>query len=111
MKIYAVRDRLIDYFQTPFVAPGDNEVKAAMARMINNGEVTSDIQQAPHQFQIWCLGEVHEDGHIEPQQVIVAECASLIRSGLRTGAGPGNAEATDAVGGGGTPPGRPPSDA
>lgn len=93
MKIYAIRDRLINYYMQPFAAPGDKEVMSAVATTINNG-ANSDIAQAPHHFEIWQLGEVHEDGHIEPSQILVCDCASLIRTGLRKspGAQPGGSE-------------------
>lgn len=82
--IYAVRDRLIDYFMTPFCAPSDKHVLASLANVINNTEATDAIAQAPHHFEIWKLGTVHEDGHIEPQQGLITDCASLVRPGIRT---------------------------
>lgn len=85
MKIYAIRDRLIDYFQQPFVGPNDNAVKASLSNHISNPEATDAIAQAPHHFEIWELGEVHEDGHIEPSQKLVCDCSSLIRPSVRTG--------------------------
>lgn len=85
MKIYAVRDRLIDYFMQPFAAPGDKEVMASLARTINTGEATSDISQAPHQFELWKLAEVTEDGHIVPNRELVCDCASLVRRDIRRG--------------------------
>lgn len=90
MKIYAVRDRLIDYFMQPFIGPDDKNVLASVARLINQGEVTSDIAQAPHQFEVWKLGEIGEDGHITAEKAYLADCSSLIRPGIRErGAGPG----------------------
>jgi len=85
MKIYALRDRLIDYFLVPFVAPGDNEVKAALAQRINTttGGIEDALIQAPHHFELWELGEVHQDGHIEAKQSLVCDCSSLIRRGVR----------------------------
>lgn len=85
MRIYAIRDRLIDYFMAPFAAPGDKEVLAAMAHRINLvGETNDAIAQAPHHFEIWKLGEVNEDGHITAAQDFIADCSSLIRRGIRS---------------------------
>jgi len=83
MQIYAIRDRLIDYFMQPFVGPDDKQVMASVARLVNNGEVTSDIAQAPHQFEIWKLGNITEDGHLVPERQYLGDCASLIRVDIR----------------------------
>lgn len=83
MNIYAIRDRLIDYFQQPFVGPDDKNVLASVARLINNGEITSDIAQAPHHFEVWRLGQVTEDGHLVPGRELLQDCAALIRPGIR----------------------------
>lgn len=84
MKIYAIKDRLIDYFMQPFAGPEDKAVMAAIARTINNVGDMSDIAQAPHHFEIWQLGQVTEDGHLIPERALIADCASLVRPGLRT---------------------------
>jgi len=91
VKIYAIRDRLIDYFMQPFVGPDDKNVLASVARLVNQGEVTSDIQQAPHHFEVWQLGQVTEDGHLVPERALIADCSSLVRRGIRAPgeAGPG----------------------
>lgn len=83
MKIYALKDRLIDYFMQPFIGPDDKNVLASVARLVNQGDVTSDITQAPHQFEVWSLGYIAEDGHIVPEKTYLADCSSLIRAGLR----------------------------
>lgn len=83
MKIYAVRDRLLDYFQQPFVGAGDPHVKAALARLINDQEATQDVAQAPQHFEVWSLGEITEDGHITARRELVCDCSSLIRRGVR----------------------------
>jgi len=84
MKIYAIRDRLIDYFMQPFVGPEDKAVLASVARLVNQGEVTSDIAQAPHQFEVWSLGQVTDDGHLVPERQYLGDCSSLVRPGRRT---------------------------
>lgn len=79
MRIYAIRDRLIDYFMQPFVGPDDKNVLASVARLVNQGEITSDITQAPHHFEVWQLGEVQEDGTVVAHKELLADCASLVR--------------------------------
>ncbi|QXP08205.1 MAG: nonstructural protein [Arizlama microvirus] len=80
MKIYAIRDRLINYFMQPFVGPDDKSVLASVARLVNTGEVTSDIAQAPHQFEVWTLGHVTEEGHLVPEREYLGDCSSLVRN-------------------------------
>lgn len=106
MKIYAVRDRLIDYFLQPFVGPDDKNVLAAIANDVNKLEATSAIAQAPHHFEIWELGEVDQEGHITPKLNFLADCSSLIRRGIRTGddEGPGRPGPRTAVTRGQEPP-------
>lgn len=106
MKIYAIKDRLIDYFMQPFVGPDDKAVLASVARLINQGEVTSDIAQAPHQFEVWALGIVQEDGTLTAEREYLADCSSLIRGGIREGRGNqrGSEETPSAEVGRGRPP-------
>lgn len=85
-KIYAVKDRLLEYFMQPFAAPGDKEVMGALATTINRAlknEEPYDIAQAPHHFEIWELGEVDEDGHIIPSRRLICDCSSLVRGDIR----------------------------
>lgn len=84
MNIYAVRDRLIDYYMQPFVGPSDKEVMSALARTVNNTGDTNGITQAPHHFELWELGKVDDEGNITPTRKLVCDCASLIRAGVRT---------------------------
>lgn len=83
MKIYAIRDRLIDYWMQPFAAPEHKAVQQALARQVNDGPETSDIAQAPHQFELHQLGFVTEDGHLSPEREFICDLSSLIRPGLR----------------------------
>jgi len=86
MKIYAVRDRLIDYYMQPFVGPNEKEVMHALSRTINNSEDTNGIAQAPHHFELWELGIIDdEEGQITPTRRLVCDCASLIRGNIRKG--------------------------
>lgn len=82
MKIYAIRDRLVDYFMTPFAAPETKPVMAALATTINSGD-HSDIATNPHHFELWQLGQVQEDGHITPSREFICDLSSLIRPGVR----------------------------
>jgi len=86
MRIYAVRDRLIDYYMQPFVGPNEKEVMAALARTVNNEVDTNGISQAPHHFELWELGTIDEEGNITPTRKLICDCASLIRGGVRTAA-------------------------
>jgi len=84
VKIYAIRDRLVDYFMTPFAAPETRPVMAALATTINSGD-SSDLAANPHHFELWELGQVQEDGHITPTREFVCDLSSLIRPGIRKG--------------------------
>ena len=83
MKIYAIRDRLLDYYMQPFAGPEDKAVLASIARMINTQGEQSDIAQAPHHFEVWELGSIDEEGHINPTRKLIADCSSLVRPGIR----------------------------
>lgn len=98
IKIYAVRDRLIDYYMQPFIGPSDKEVMSALARTINNTEDTNGIAQAPHHFELWELGTIGEEGEITPTRKLVCDCASLIRRGVRSRTQREGQEAPDAAG-------------
>lgn len=109
MKIYAIKDRLIDYFLTPFAAPGDKEVMASVAATINRPGNNDAIAQAPHHFEVWSLGHVTEDGHLVPEREFLGDCSSLVRRGVREGGGTPTAEQLARHGGAvlGTPTGTP----
>lgn len=98
MKIFAVRDRLLDYYMQPFVGPSHKEVQAALARTVNNFEDTNGISQAPHHFELWELGEITEEGHITPTRILICDCASLVRAGVRSRAEREGREAAEAAG-------------
>lgn len=82
MKIYAVKDRLIDYFLQPFAGPDDKNVLAAVSQQINSGD-THAISQAPQHFEVWRLGEVDQEGNLIARKEFIADCASLVRPGIR----------------------------
>ncbi|AXH75812.1 MAG: nonstructural protein [Microviridae sp.] len=88
MNIYCIRDRMLDYFQDPFVAPNDYNVLASVSNVINNPEVQSAIAQAPHHFEIWRIATVDDQGHINESREFLADCSSLVRA-QRQPAAPG----------------------
>lgn len=82
MKIYAIRDRLLDYYQQPFIAQDDKPVLGAVSHQLATGN-NLDWQNAPHHFEIWRLGKVTEEGHLEQDRELLATLDSLIRADLR----------------------------
>lgn len=86
MKIYAVRDRLIDYFLKPFIADSDKQVLASAAAAINLEDNRDPIAQTPSHFEIWRLGEIDENtGNVKATPELLADASSLLRPGLREG--------------------------
>lgn len=79
MKIYAIKDRMIDYFMTPFAAPNDNEVMASLSNEINREGNLNAIAAAPHHFEIHCLGEVDDSGNLHAKREFVCDCSNLVR--------------------------------
>jgi len=97
VKIYAVKDRLIDFYQQPWVAPGDKEAMTAIAAAVNNQENMSAIAQAPHHFELWRLGEVDDEGHIAASKEFLGDCSGFVRGNIRPNSGPHKgARATEA---------------
>lgn len=85
MNLYALRDRLIDYFMRPFTAPSDQEVMQSIAQVINSGDTSNAVTQAPHHFEIWKLAEIDEQGYVKGEgRCLVCDCSSLVREGVRT---------------------------
>lgn len=79
MKIYALRDRLLNYYLPPFVAPDDNQVKASLANLVNSRDNTG-VSQAPQHFELWRLGEVTPEGHVLGGKELLCDCHALIRA-------------------------------
>lgn len=85
-KLYAIRDRLLDYFMQPFAGPGDKAVLAAVAIQINSQGETNAIAQTPQHFEVWRLAEIDEQtGQVGGERELIADCASLVRPNLRQG--------------------------
>lgn len=81
VQIYALRDRLIDYFMTPFPAHRDREVLNSIAAMVNREGSDDPIHQAPHHFEVWKLCEIDENGQAHGKPELIADCSTLIRAG------------------------------
>lgn len=79
MNIYALKDRMIDYFLAPFAAAKDQDVMAAISQRINNVSDQDPLAQAPHHFELWRLGQVTDQGHLEANREFLADCSTLIR--------------------------------
>jgi len=71
---------MIDYFMVPFAAPNDNEAMAGIAHEVNREESQGAIQQAPHHFELYSLGEIDDNGIIFPKKELVCDCSSLVRA-------------------------------
>lgn len=85
LKLYAIRDRLVDYFMQPFIAPSDEQVLASVAQLIN-GKDPHVIKDAAHHFEIWRLAEVDEKtGQVGGDREFLCDCASLIRGDIWKG--------------------------
>lgn len=81
MNIYAIHDRLIDYWLRPFAAPDDKEIMHSLSTQINKENANvNPIAQAPHHFDVYRIGSVTEDGHIKPERELICTCSSLVRT-------------------------------
>lgn len=84
MNLYAIRDRLLDYYMQPFVGPTDKQVLASIANIVNSETSENAITKAPHHFEIWRLAKITEaTGWVERQLSLLADCSSLVRPGVR----------------------------
>lgn len=83
MKIYCLRDRLLDYMLPAFLMPGDKEALAAISNTINHGEQNSALAQSPQHFEVWRLGEILETGKIKESQELLADASGLVRERFR----------------------------
>lgn len=82
-KIYAVRDRLLDFFMPPFLGPSTKQVLASLAQIINGENSEHPLAKKPQHFEIFCLGEVNENGDVKADKEFLCDATSLIRNGLR----------------------------
>lgn len=70
---------MIDYFMVPFPAPSDAEAMAGIATAVNDINTNGAIQNAPHHFELYLLGELDEHGTIFPKKELVCDCSALVR--------------------------------
>lgn len=85
MKLYSIRDRLLNYYMQPFIGPGDNQTLAAISNDINNEERNGPLQKTPSHFEVWTLATIDEEtGDVTPAKEFLADCASLIRPSIRS---------------------------
>jgi len=78
VKIYAIHDRLIEFWMRPFAAPDAKEVMHSLATQVNTNDV-NPISQAPHHFDLYELGHVDDTGHLKPERKLICTLSSLIR--------------------------------
>jgi len=97
MRIYAIRDRLIDYFMRPFFLENDKAAMQAIAEIVNDKEGASAIAQTPHQFELWRLADIEENGEVKGSKEYLGDASGLIRTGVRpdTNRRPGSDESKD----------------
>lgn len=95
MKIYALRDRFLDYYLDPVTQHDDKAALQAVSTHVS-GDLNDAIQSAPHHFELWRLGKV-ENGHVIPEKEFLADVHSLVRARRpATGAKPATPERTAA---------------
>lgn len=97
MKLYAVRDRLIDYYMQPFVGPSDKAVLSSIANVVN-GDGNEPIAKKPEHFEVWRLAEIDEQtGQVGGEREFLADASSLLRRSIRpdTETGPGQGALAD----------------
>lgn len=105
MNIYAIRDRLIDYFMQPFIGPDDKMVLAAIAVSVNTPDSKEPIHHAPHHFEIWRLGKIdQETGEVIRDRELLGDASSLVRGSDGEGTATGGSEIHPATGGSQRPP-------
>lgn len=103
MKLFAIRDRLLDYFQNPVAFDQAQHVQRNLATTINNPEMVNEITQAPDHFELWQIAEVDDQGHVVEKRELICNCSSLIRNGVWKREQPNGTEAEIATGGSRSP--------
>lgn len=85
MNVYAIRDRLLEYFLDPFVAAHDKAVMHSLSNLINNGANENHaVAQAPQHFELWRLAEIDQNtGSCKGPPSFLCEASSLVRPGVR----------------------------
>lgn len=88
---------MIGYYLNPFVAPDDNQVLASISADISRQDNVNAIAYAPHQFQVWQLGEINDEGIIKPHKELICDVHTLVRA-RREPAKQGDTQAPSPVG-------------
>lgn len=88
---------MIDYFMVPFPAPNDNEAMAGIAHEVNREDMKTAIQNAPHHFELYSLGEIDENGIINAKKDFVCDCSILIRPRRQSGESAASQAAKDSA--------------
>lgn len=70
---------MIGYYLTPFIAPDDNQILASLSAEISREDNKNAVAYAPHQFQVWQLGEIDDEGNLTARKELLCDCSSLIR--------------------------------
>lgn len=88
MNIYALRDRMLSYYQRPFIAEDDKQVLAALAQTVNSGDKQNAIAQAPSHFELWKIASIETTGLgaytiKEEGDELIATLDSLLRGSVR----------------------------
>jgi len=85
LKLYAIRDRMLDYYQRPIALDNPQDLLATLARRLNNPEApqSDEISQAPDHFEVWQIATVDDQGHIGAERQFITNCSNLIRGGVR----------------------------
>nr|QJB20024.1 MAG: nonstructural protein [Microvirus sp.] len=77
--IIAIYDVMIEYFMTPNVLPDEATALSSISAEISSPDAKNPIASAPHQFQVWKLGEIDDKGNIKPHKELICDCHTLIR--------------------------------
>lgn len=83
MKLFSLRDNLINYFMTPFCAPSEREAMAAVSAAVNREGSDDAIAATPSHFELWELGSVDPEGVVTASKQLVCSCNSLKRPSER----------------------------
>ena len=80
MKLFAIRDRMLDYFQAPVAVTREQDFFQAVSRNVN-GE-GNELAQAPDHYEIWQVAEIDDQGHITAKREFIGNCSRYIRNGV-----------------------------
>jgi hypothetical protein len=77
LKIFAVRDRAIDAFGTPFFMQANGQAIRSFNNEINKGEADNQISAHPEDFDLYSLGEFETDNGswqtTQPRQIAIGK--------------------------------------